>query len=102
MPVDDVLHGGQADANPRKFFLTMQALEGDKQAAGIGVVKANPVITHKVSQAAIRQRASAELYYVLLIDRQGYVRFRPRAAYSREAETALRQALHQLAPVAVT
>jgi len=37
--------------------------------------------------------------YVLLVDRQGTVFFQARGPYSQEAEAALRQALHQLAPV---
>ena len=41
-----------------------------------------------------------EHIYVLLVDRQGNEFFRARGPYSREGETALRQALFQLTPKA--
>jgi hypothetical protein len=53
---------------------------------------------HKVDFRAVLDMTDEEHIYVLVVDRQGNEFFRARGPYSREGETALRQALLQLAP----
>jgi hypothetical protein len=53
VPVDDPLHGSQADSGTGKFRCGMEPLEGAKQSSGVGGVKSGAIVTNKISGASV-------------------------------------------------
>jgi len=60
MPMDNALHGRQADADAGEFLFAVQALESAKQLVGLFHIKTSPIIPHKISRAPIRLWRRAE------------------------------------------
>src|SRR5712692_6577178 len=52
VPMDDPLHRGQSDPGTRELVHPVQPLKRTKQLIGMGHVKPDPVIAHKVRRGA--------------------------------------------------
>src|SRR5207302_5185409 len=59
MPVDNALHGGQANPGSGKFHSRMKPLENSKKPARIGHVETCAIVAH--IKGSVRSRSGAEL-----------------------------------------